>query len=191
MTAIATSVIQNNNNNSIIKFVGTGTSTVTLASLVNTTTKSCVTTNGSPIIIIKSGFDNVGVILGATVTGTGIPADTVVSSINKNAITLDKNVTADSASVTLTFTTQKVNGGTVIIEKIYWSTAHASGIQIKKESTLLLNLYGTDHWNLAEMSIMDSIGTNVVVTTSADDTVILKLKKLGNWGHEQYSYGNI
>lgn len=191
MTAIATSVIQNNNSGSVIKFVGTGTSTVTLASLVNTTTKSCSTTNGSAIVNIKPGADNVGVIVGGAVSGTGIPADTVVSSINKNAITLDKNVTADSASVTLTFTTQKVNGGTVIIEKIYWSTAHASGIQIKKESTLLLNLYGTDHWDLAEMSIMDSIGTNVVVTTSADDTVILKLKKLGNWGHEQYSYGNI
>lgn len=190
MTAIATSVIQNNNSGSVIKFVGTGTSTVTLASLVNTTTKSCSTTNGTAIVNIKPGADNVGVIVGGAVSGTGIPGGTTVLSINKNAITLSANATATNATVTLTFDTQKVNSGaTVSIEKIYFSTS--AGIAVKKGTTLMMNLWGSDHWNLNELSILETIDTNVVITTTTDDTVILKLKKMGNWGNDHYSYGNI
>lgn len=193
MTAIATSILRNVHGEAVIKFVGTGTATVTIPNLIVKTTKKANTTSGSAIITLTgvSGNDNIGIVVGGAVTGSGIPASTTVLSISGRTVTLSANATATASDVTLTFDSQKANSPLVSIEKIYWSTNHANGILIEKTAgSLLAKVYGSGFWNLNEMSIVDNISSELNITTAADDTLILKLKKYGDWGTNDYSYGN-
>lgn len=76
------------------------------------TVDSCVTAIGSPTISAPASAAFDGINIGITVTGTGIPASTTVSSYTRNTdgtvatITLSANATANG-TVTLTF------GGTI------------------------------------------------------------------------------
>lgn len=193
MTAIAITTLKNVHDETILKIVGTGTATITIANLIVQTVKKVNTTTGSPIVTLTgvNGNDNVGIIPGGFVTGAGIPASTTVLSIAGRTVTLDKNATATASNVSLTFDSQKANAAFVMIEKMYWSGNHANGIIVEKTvGTLLCKLYGTDHWNLNEMSISDSINNQINVTMAEDDTLIIKLKKYGDWGNANSSYGN-
>ena len=60
------------------------------------------TTNGSNVVASLSSATDVFV--GAVVTGTGIPADTTISSIEGTTITLSNNATATNTGTTLTIT---------------------------------------------------------------------------------------
>ena len=60
------------------------------------------TTNGSNVVASLSSATDVFV--GATVTGTGIPASTTISSIEGTTITLSNNATATNSGTTLTIT---------------------------------------------------------------------------------------
>lgn len=193
MTAIASTVLRNVHNEAVIKIVGTGTATITVANLIVQTVRKVNTTNGSPIVTLTgvNGNDNIGVLVGGTVTGSGIPGSTTVLSISGRTVTLDKNATATASNVSLTFDSQKAVAPLVSIEKLYWSGNHANGIIIEKTvGTLLMKLYGSDHWNLNEMSILDTINNQINVTMAEDDTLIIKLKKYGDWGNGNSSYGN-
>lgn len=193
MTAIATSILRNVHGEVVVKFVGTGTANLLIPDLVVQTTKKVSTTNGSPVVTLTgvNGNDNVGLIVGGGVTGAGIPAATTVISIYGRTITLSANATATALDVTLTFDSQKANSPLVSIEKIYWSTNHANGILIEKAAgQLLAKMYASGFWNLGEMSILDTINSELNITTAADDTLILKLKKYGDWGTNNSSYGN-
>jgi len=80
---------------------------ITESDNAKTLTFTCNTTNTSPVITTTGGaFANV--LIGATITGAGIPANTVVSSIDSNiynSLTMSKNATA-TAGVSVTFTVE-------------------------------------------------------------------------------------
>lgn len=64
---------------------------------------SCTRTSGSPVITFSGTASTVELFVGQTVTGTGIPADTTVASVDSHTqATLSENATASGTS-TLTF----------------------------------------------------------------------------------------
>lgn len=64
---------------------------------------ACTTTNGSAVVTTTNNFNTSGIKANMSVTGSGIPADTYVVSVDSNTqVTLSANATA-SAAVTLTF----------------------------------------------------------------------------------------
>jgi hypothetical protein len=67
-----------------------------------TITRTGNTTNNSNVVASLSSATDVFV--GATVTGTGIPANTTISSISGTTITLSNNATASNTGTTLTIT---------------------------------------------------------------------------------------
>jgi hypothetical protein len=67
-----------------------------------TITRTGNTTNNSNVVASLSSATDVFV--GATVTGTGIPANTIISSIEGTTITLSNNATATNTGTTLTIT---------------------------------------------------------------------------------------
>jgi len=102
--------------------VDNNTNTPVLGGLVNGTTASAIgvftatanVTNTSPIIVLSASNIQVGA--GQKVTGTGIPANTVVVSVSTVNVTLSNNATATNAGVTVTFDNQvSVSGGVVVL----------------------------------------------------------------------------
>jgi len=67
---------------------------------VNSTTGD--TTNGSATIANVASFT--GAVVGATISGNGIPANTTISSITTTTIVMSANATATAAGVAITFT---------------------------------------------------------------------------------------
>jgi hypothetical protein len=189
MTAISVEVIKNTNLESVIKCTGTGSISILLSSLISSCQKNCRTTSGDNFVTLNSDADIVGIVVGGTITGTGIPANTLVTDIKPKKITLDKTVTATNSIVSLNFESQVLIDPELIITKIYFSTF--TGIILKSSSTdSIVQLNGTGHWCLNNMAIVDGITTEVIVETTADDTAIIAFKKQGNWGNDNYSYGN-
>src|SRR5690348_10749539 len=185
MTAIVKTILKNVHGESVVKFVGTGTIQLLISDLIVKTIKKANVTSGQSTITLTglNGNDNVGIVIGGAVTGTGIQANTVVTAIQGRTITLSKTANATNSNVSLTFDSQIFSSpnSLVSIEKIYWSTVHADGIKLEKATgTLIGNFYGSDHWNLNEMSINETINAELNVTTADDDTMILKLKKYGS-----------
>lgn len=76
-------------------------------------TDSVTTVNGSPDITLAGVNLNIGA--GQSITGSGIPADTIVTSVSGTTVTLSANATAD-ATVTATFNNNiSVSGGVVVL----------------------------------------------------------------------------
>jgi hypothetical protein len=69
------------------------------------TVEHVASTSGSTTVTVASGGFP-GVTDGMSVTGSGIPLETVVSSVDGNSLTLSYEATATGASVTLTFSTE-------------------------------------------------------------------------------------
>jgi hypothetical protein len=84
-----------------------GSTTVTTSGNFNAvaTITNCKGKSGKNIILaIGSNFDTVGIVAGMPVSGTGVPANTTVSSVDSYyQITLNNNLTQDILGVTLTF----------------------------------------------------------------------------------------
>ncbi len=84
-----------------------GSTTVTTSGNFNAvaTITNCKGKSGKNIILaIGSNFDTTGIIAGMPVSGTGVPSNTTVSSVDSyNQITLSNNLTQDILGVTLTF----------------------------------------------------------------------------------------
>lgn len=190
MTAISAVVVKNTNLETVIKFAGTGTSTVSLSDLISDCQKKCSMVNGDNFVTLKSDADSVGIVVGGKVSGTGIQANTVVTSISPKKVTLDKTVTVTNSNVLLNFDSQLLTAPELIITKIFFTTF--TGILLKSSSTdSIVQLNGTGHWILNNLAISDGIVDEFIVETSADDTVIVAFKKQGDWGNDNYSYGNV
>lgn len=69
-------------------------------------------TNGSNVITNVSAITNVGI--GMSITGTGIPANTLITAYTATTITLSKNATSTNTGITLTLT------GNVNVAQIYY-----------------------------------------------------------------------
>ena len=67
---------------------------------INAYGKSAATTNTSPTVTVTDATD---LVVGMSVTGTGIPADTLVNAITGTTLTLSKNATATNATIALNF----------------------------------------------------------------------------------------
>lgn len=106
-TSYAVWTLTANAANQLIKLYGSTFSELKSAVLNNNTESltvaSCTTTNLSPTITTTNNFNTAGVKPGMLITGTGIAANTYVSSVDSNTqITASVNATA-GGTVTLTF----------------------------------------------------------------------------------------
>lgn len=75
---------------------------------------NCGTTNNSPTLTTTGSFNTSGVVIGMSVSGTNIQANTVVSSIESaTSLTMSKNATGTGSSLTMTFShSSEVRGST-------------------------------------------------------------------------------
>jgi hypothetical protein len=80
--------------------------TVSLAT--SSTIKTCDLSIGSSTIVIIAGQNNTGVEVGNRVSGTGIRANTFVTEVNGNSITLNQSVTSSSNNISITFREAKL-----------------------------------------------------------------------------------
>lgn len=70
-----------------------------------TTNKSVTTTDGSPVLTFTGSITTVGLVVGMSATGVGIPAGATVLSIDtSNSITISMDATATGTSVSIVFT---------------------------------------------------------------------------------------
>jgi phage tail sheath gpL-like len=88
--------------------------------LVDTT---ATTTSGSPILTVVASVT--GVYLGATVTGTGIPVDSVILSFTSNTITLDQNATASGTLIAIAIQ-NKVSQAPEIVASVFGANLMSS-----------------------------------------------------------------
>lgn len=105
-----------------LTLIDNDTNTPVLGGPVNGTTASAIgvftdvasTINGNPVITLAASNTSIGA--GQRVTGTGIPANTFVSSVSTTNVTLTNNATATNSGVTITFDNQvSVSGGVVVL----------------------------------------------------------------------------
>jgi hypothetical protein len=94
------------------------------------------TTNGSADIANVS--DITYLVAGQSVSGTGIPAGAVISSISGTTVTMDQNATADGTTVDITFTT---TDDTQIEEKLTVAVAEAKRLYVVPKLTTSLYEY--------------------------------------------------
>ncbi|KAI9549498.1 hypothetical protein GHT06_001898 [Daphnia sinensis] len=73
--------------------------------------RNCSITTGSPTITVSSAT---GLVVGATVQGTGIPSGTKITAINGTTVTMSANATATNATESLIFSS--VYGSIVTIQ---------------------------------------------------------------------------
>lgn len=116
----------------IVSAASTGTLTAKA-----TVERACGTFTGLKFVVYPStnNSTNLGVKVGDAVTGTGIPANTVVDKIDHSTrrIFLDKNVTANGSEVTLTFAPP------VRVTAVRPSTASSNANEIDIDSTVATN----------------------------------------------------
>ena len=94
-----------------------GTLTGTTASKIGIFTQNISTTSGSTTATLVAPLTNEFIVgAGQTITGTGIPAGTVVSSIVGTTLTLSIAATATNSSITATFDNNiSVSGGVIVL----------------------------------------------------------------------------
>lgn len=84
--------------------------------LLNTFAKAGAITSGSATVTVT---DATNLLAGMSITGTGIPADTLVSNVVGTTVTLSKNATATNAAAALTFyaaaTTARLNASILVL----------------------------------------------------------------------------
>lgn len=74
------------------------------------------TTSGSAVLTNLTSV--VGIVVGMNVTGTGVPANTLVLAVGSTTVTMNKNATGDHSSETLTFT------GNVAAQQYYYQVVY-------------------------------------------------------------------
>lgn len=116
---------------------------------LNTFSRTAATTNASAALTIT---DTSNLAVGMSVTGTGIPVDTLISSISGTTVTLNKVATATNASVSLTF------------------FAEANPARINS-SVLVLNGANADS-ALTLQNPLDLNGSNRTIQTSANTVTL-------------------
>lgn len=176
----------------VIRIIGAVDITISASQLITKAIKYGSITNGSNILTLNSNSDNVGICVGSVVTD-GASIHTTVTAINAKRITLAANMPLTDAAREFVIDTQVAGAGSLIdINKMYFSSPLANPITIKRNATTEFILTGSDHWDLNNMqSHKNEEYPLEIVTTSASSLIIMELRKSGDWGTNNNSYGNI
>lgn len=185
-------IIKNTNSECTLLLNAEGGYYVSAPNLVSKITKNVNIESGSNIITLTSGDDNVGIVVGGRVYNTDLTVDALVTNISGRTITIDTNATATLADAQITFEGQvPLESSYINISEINFSCAPSQSIKIKRGSALIYSLYNTSNFDLKELRVADTSGTGISVDMPANSTLELRLKKDGNWGNNNSSYGNI
>lgn len=183
---VTLTVLKNTANEAVVRAVGDGAATITKASLTTSSSQSAVLTTGSPVIRVGTPL---GIVVGGTVTGTGIPGATTVLSINQSDVTLSANATA-TGSEALTFQSQVADANsTLAITKV---VASSSGVSlIDRGGVRVLNVHQNANWRFDGFSLNDQPTTDIALTLPATNaTVILEIRK-DKFGAGDHPYRSI
>ena len=142
----------------ITKGFSTRTTSINTATRL-TTVITGNSTNNSVVLTNVSSFT--GVAIGATITGTGIPADTIIQtfSVMAGTITLNRAATATAAGISLTFST----GFSIEISNA-GNPTFTNGQQIEIDDCFPTDYNGT--WTINTVTIGGSVTTISINTTA-------------------------
>lgn len=186
-------IMKNTLSESVVKVIGAGRKSLDASDLVKKVSKKINLINGSNVITLSSGYDSVGIVVGGKVADAELNISETVTGINGRKITLNNPInftTQDNYDVE--FDSQVLVDPRMDISKIYFSTGIGSSIEIYRSEEMLLSLRGTDTWDLGELYINQNNELPIqFVTHDAISTMIIEIKKTGNWGNDNYSYGNV
>ena len=159
----------------------------TTVSVTPTVVASVATTNLSPIITAPTTNNFIGILKGATVTGTGIPASTTVLTWDSpTKITLSNNATA-TGTATLTFTNARftnvsvgarvsgngiANGTTVTAIGPTFTSVSISGSGATRTDTGVRLIVGADNLLVAHVGFGATNSTYRKAKTGADGTTL-------------------
>ena len=167
------------------------------------TNATCDTTNGNPQI----GLDDSTIInVGMTVSGSGIPSGSLVSTIDSpTQITISNNATATATNVTLSFTTEPV-AGDIITDHATWANVSKKLLVVRfdnfKDRVYGLEVQGYNAFRNGERVYLfngagTAIDTTTVVytfkndlvqegTTARLDNFLMEGNTSGHFGHLLY-----
>lgn len=174
----------------VVRVIGQVNITISAGQLITQTVKYGSIVSGSNILTLSPQSDNVGLLVGGSITDE-LGITSTITNINKNIITLADNMPITATNRTWLADTQIAGANSLLdISKMYFSTN--STITINRNNTTEFILTGADHWDLNNMmnKRSDSYPINIVMG-SAQSVLILELKKNGDWGNNNASYGNI
>lgn len=174
----------------VVRIIGQVTVSVSASQLITQTVKYGSIQSGSNILTLSPQSDNVGLLVGSSITDE-LGITSTITAIDKNIITLAAPMPITSADRTWLADTQIAGANSLLdISKIYFSTN--STITISRNSITEFILSGSDHWDLNNMMSKKSDNYPInVVMGSPQSVLILNLKKNGDWGNNNSSYGNI
>lgn len=188
---IVATTLKNTLTQTVIRIVGSGTHTISLAGLVTNTKKKAAFALGDTVVVVA---DTLGIVVGGKVVGTGIPANTVVTAIHQNKVTLDNATTLASDSNDYTFDSQKytANASAVNISKVFYDTDLSGGIKVERDSVTELSLSRSGSWSFDGFSLTNNNTKDIVITHSGaiDSTLIIELKKAGGFGDSEHPIRN-
>lgn len=174
----------------VVRIIGQVTVSVSANQLITQTVKYGSIESGSNILTLSPQSDNVGLLVGSSITDE-LGITSTITAIDKNIITLADPMPITSSDRTWLVDTQIAGANSLLdISKIYFSTN--STITISRNSVTEFILSGSDHWDLNNMMSKRSDNYPIDITMgSAQSVLILELKKNGDWGNNNSSYGNI
>jgi hypothetical protein len=188
-----TSYVKKNMNSSCVLMLNQpGSYFIDASNVISTLTKKVNTTNGSNIITLASGYDNVGMVVGGKIINSDLTINTTITAINGRSVTLNAVMTVTRSSETVTVDSQIVTNSPLLnISKINFTVASTTPIKMMRNGSLTFSLYKSDKWDLAELSVTDlgQYGIGIDIPTGCVAEIVLK--KTGNWGNINSSYGGI
>lgn len=174
----------------VVKVTGLITVTINPNQLITKQYKRGSITSGSNIFTLSSASDAVGLVVGGTVTDlNGIT--TTITNIGKKQITLADNMPVTDSDITFLVDTQIVTADSYLdISKLYFSTDGVITVTVNGQPEYIFK--GTDHWDFNNMICRFSQSYPVQVSCStANSVLVMELRKSGDWGTNQNSYGQV
>lgn len=186
-----TDVIRNSNLECTI-LLNEGSYYISAESLVPKTTKKVNVENGSNTMYLSSGYDNVGIVVGGRVKNSNLSLNAIVTAISGRIITIDSNASYTFISEEVTFDSQvALDSSYINISDMNFSIAPAQSIRMMRGGELVYSLYNSGNFELNELRTADKSSNGITVDIPSNSTIELEIKKDGNWGNNNYSYGNI
>ena len=184
-------LLKNTNNECAILLNQEGVYYIDASTILSKSSKKVNTVSGSNIITLSTGYDNVAIVVGGRVTNADLSLNAEVTAISGRTITLDTNVSFTRNNETVDFESQVAISPYINISNIIFSVASGSSIRILRGAELIYSLYGTDEFDLNELGGLDTSGVGLTIDLPANSVLELKMKKTGNWGNNNNSYGGI